>query len=203
MGGKLFHLRRKKVTSTKSCGERGSSPAPPSPGEEEVVNITNSHTSLSSAGRPTSLPNGDPAKIREERRRGEEALNIAMDIQSELNALQNNYTSERDHLRQLLENDSKNSSLAPSMAVNAALRQALRAATEQNTSLRQRLARIHAESDVAELVPVSAVPDPSSLPRGLNPSLSYSSSCMSEFFDAREYAGSEVDSEEEEEEEEV
>ena len=30
---------------------------------------------------------------------------------------------------------------------------------------RQRLARIHAESDVAELVPVSAVPEPSSLPR--------------------------------------
>ena len=44
---------------------------------------------------------------------------------------------------------------------------------------RQRLARIHAESDVAELIPVAAVPDPSSLPRGLNPSLSYSSSCMS------------------------
>ena len=47
---------------------------------------------------------------------------------------------------------------------------------------RQRLARIHAESDVAELVPVAAVPDPSSLPRGLNPSLSYSSSCMSGLF---------------------
>jgi len=201
MGGKLFHLRRKKVTSTKSC-ERGSSPAPPSPGEEEPVNITLSHTSLASAGRPTSLPNGDATKLREERRRGgEEALNIAMDIQTELASLQTNYTSERDHLRQLLENDSKNSSLAPSMAVTVALRQALRAATEQNTSLRQRLARIHAESDVAELVPVSAVPEPSSLPRGLNASLSYSSSCMSEFFDAREYAGSEVDSEEEEEEE--
>ena len=31
--------------------------------------------------------------------------------------------TERDHLRQLLENDSKNSSLAPSMAVTVALRQ--------------------------------------------------------------------------------
>ena len=30
---------------------------------------------------------------------------------------------ERDHLRQLLENDSKNSSLAPSMQVTVALRQ--------------------------------------------------------------------------------
>jgi len=110
---------------------------------------------------------------------------------------------ERDHLRQLLENDSKSSSLAtPSMAVTTSLRQALRAATDQNTSLRARLARIHAEADVAELPPVGAVPDLSSLPRGLNPSLSYSSSCMSEFFDAREYAASEADSEEEEEEEE-
>ena len=36
------------VTSTKSC-ERGSSPAPPSPGEEEAITITNSHTRCFSA----------------------------------------------------------------------------------------------------------------------------------------------------------
>ena len=38
--------------------------------------------------------------------------------------------TERDHLRQLLENDSKNSSLAPSMAVTVALRQVLQSITE-------------------------------------------------------------------------
>ena len=44
-GDKYFHSQ---VTSTKSC-ERGSSPAPPSPGEEEAITITNSHTRCFSA----------------------------------------------------------------------------------------------------------------------------------------------------------
>jgi hypothetical protein len=186
MGGKLFHLRRKKVTATKSS-DRGSSPAPPSPGEEEAAPPC--------PARPTSLPAGD-------RPPREEPLGLALDLQAELASLQVSYSVERDHLRQLLECDSKGSSLAPSMAVTAGLRQALRSATEQNSGLRLRLARIHAESDLAELPVVGAVPDAASLPRGINPSLSYSSSCMSEFFDAREYAASEPDSEEEEEEEE-
>ena len=61
----------------------------------------------------------------------------------------------------------------------------------QNTDLRTRLARIHAESDIGDL-PATPAPDSSaaSLPRGMDHSLSYSSSCISEFFDAREYADS-------------
>merc|ERR1719215_2110998 len=83
------------------------------------------------------------------------------------------------------------------MAVLASLRQALRAAQEQNTTLRSRLARIHADSDLSDLP--AMMPDTgATLPRGLNQTLSYSSSCMSEFFDAREYINSGEDTEEEE-----
>jgi len=129
MGGKLFHLRRKKVTATKSS-ERGTSPvpmAPPSPGEEDPPSTSTSHSSLSSVTRPASLPM-DPAssRLREDsRKRGcEESVSVALDIQAELAAVQASYNTERDHLRQLLENDSKSSSLAtPSMAVTTSLRQ--------------------------------------------------------------------------------
>ena len=84
------------------------------------------------------------------------------------------------------------------MAVLASLRQALRTSQEQNQSLRTRLARIHAESDISELPTMVTMPETSTLPRGMNNTLSYSSSCMSEFFDAREYVNSGEDTDEEE-----
>ena len=43
-----------------------------------------------------------------------------------------------------------------------------------------------------------AMPETTTLPRGMNNTLSYSSSCMSEFFDAREYVNSGEDTDEEE-----
>merc|ERR1711874_119370 len=90
--------------------------------------------------------------------------------------------------------------MQPNMAVLASLRQAPRSTQEQNQVLRTRLARIHAESDISELPAAPAMPETSTLPRGMNGTLSYSSSCMSEFFDAREYADSGEDTEDEEDE---
>merc|ERR1719158_2610868 len=42
------------------------------------------------------------------------------------------------------------------------------------------------------------VPETATMQRGMNSTLSYSTSCMSEFFDAREYINSDEDTEEEE-----
>ena len=125
----------------------------------------------------------------------EEAVNMAIDIQADLATMQKEYLGKRDQVRQLLEADSKGSSLQPSMAMMASLRQSLRAAQEQN---RARLARIHAEADTSDLPPVVSMPEVATLPRGMNNALSFSSSCMSEFFDAREYINSGEDSEDEE-----
>lgn len=94
----------------------------------------------------------------------------------------------------------------PSLMV-ANLRHALAQALQQNSLMRQRLHRIHADSDIADLQMVSAPME--TLPRGMNQSLSYSSSCMStsQFFDAREYnsdmEGTDETSEEEGEAEEA
>ena len=115
---------------------------------------------------------------------------MVIDIQADISSLQKEYLSKRDHIRQLVESESKGSSLQPNMAVLASLRQALRASQEQNSALRSRLARIHADSDPSDLPAMIPIPDTSTLSRGLNQTLSYSSSCMSEFFDAREYINS-------------
>ena len=123
---------------------------------------------------------------------------MVIDIQADISSLQKEYLSKRDHIRQLVESESKGSSLQPNMAVLASLRQALRASQEQNSALRSRLARIHADSDLSDLPAMIPIPDTSTLSRGLNQTLSYSSSCMSEFFDAREYINSGEDTEEEE-----
>ena len=129
----------------------------------------------------------------------EEAVNMTIDIQADLASMQKEYLCKRDMIRQLLESDSKGSSLQPSMTVLASLRQALRTSQEQNQQLRTRLARIHAESDISEIPAMMNVPDTTStLPRGMHNTLSFSSSCMSEFFDAREYVNSGEDTEEEE-----
>jgi len=207
---KLFHLRKKKSSGPSSRGHStGSDRASPVEGEADLISssslatmssLSNSNPSLASLslGRPISFPGAESGG------KGlgggkEEALTIAMEIQGDLANISKDYLQKRDHIKMLVESDSKGSSMQPNMAVLASLRQSLRTTQEQNQVLRTRLARIHAESDVSELPAVPTMPDTATLPRGMNGTLSYSSSCMSEFFDAREYAGSAEDTDEEEE----
>jgi len=209
---KLFHLRKKKSSGPSSRGQSstGSDRASPVEGEADMISssslatmssLSNSNPSLASLslGRPISFPGAEGAG------KGlgggkEEALTIAMEMQGDLANISKDYLQKRDHIKMLVESDSKGSSMQPNMAVLASLRQALRSTQEQNTMLRNKLARIHAESDISELPAAPAMPETSTLPRGMNGTLSYSSSCMSEFFDAREYADSGEDTDEEEEE---
>ena len=168
-------------------------------------------------GRPTSFPGGDVSTLRSLRvypldggggtgsvtsSTKEEALQLVQDMQAELVSMTHTYLRHRDQLKQLIDSDTKTASLQPQVAVVASLRQSLNAALQQNGQLRTRLARIHAESDMGEVpslantaaTAAAAAGEYSggggSLMRGMNNSLSYSSSCISEFFDAREYADS-------------
>lgn len=203
---KLFHLRKKKSSGPSS---RGSDRASPVEGEVDLISssslagmsaLSNSNPSLASLSlnRPISFPGAEPpVKCLAGGR--DEAMTIALEAQGDITKIIKDYLLKRDHIKMLVEADSKGSSLQPSMAVLASLRQSLRTAQEQNNTLRTRLARIHAESDISELPAAPVLPETATLPRGMNGTLSYSSSCMSEFFDAREYADSEEDTEEEEE----
>ena len=202
---KLLKLRKKKsngaqpvrsdrASPVEAEGEAGSSSATLS----SMASLSNSNPN--SLNRPVSLsgleqPSPRPVSYGVGR---EEAVNMVIDIQADISSLQKEYLGKRDHIRQLVESESKGSSLQPNMAVLASLRQSLRAAQEQNATLRSRLAKIHADSDLSDLPAMMPYPDTATLPRGLNQTLSYSSSCMSEFFDAREYINSGEDTEEEE-----
>jgi len=199
---KLLKLRKKKSNGTVGKNDRSS------PVETDVdmassstltamSSLSNSNPSLASLslGRPVSHP-GTCSSARED------VVNIAIDIQGDLANMQKEYLSKRDHIRQMLESDSKGSSLQPNMAVLMSLRQALRQAQEQNQNLKTRLARIHAEADISDVPVMVNFPDAgSTLPRGMSNTFSHSMSCMSEFFDAREYVNSGEDTEEEEMEE--
>jgi len=115
------------------------------------------------------------------------------DMQADLSSMTQTYLRHRDTLKQLIDAETKTGSLQPQVAVVALLRQSLNVAMTQNAQLRTRLARIHAESDMGEVPSLAATAataeySAGSLVRGMNNSLSYSSSCISEFFDAREYA---------------
>ena len=208
---KLLKLRKKKSNGgaavnaqTAKCDR-----ASPVEGEGDIVSSSATLSSMASLSNsnPNSLnrlvslsgteqPSPRPLSYGVGR---EEAVNMVIDIQADISSLQKEYLSKRDHIRQLVESESKGSSLQPNIAVLASLRQALRASQEQNSVLRSRLARIHADSDLSDLPAMMPVQDTTAtLQRGMNQTLSYSSSCMSEFFDAREYINSGEDTEEEE-----
>ena len=207
---KLLKLRKKKSNGTVGKADRASLHDRASPVESDNMSssttltdmspLSNSNPNLASQSlnRPISLDS--KVSVNSTAVLKEEAVNMAIEIQADLAKMQKEYLSKRDHLRQLVESDSKGSSLQmqPNMATLAALRQALRASQEQNQMLRTRLARIHAESDVSELPVMMGVPETATMQRGMNSTLSYSTSCMSEFFDAREYVNSDEDTEEEE-----
>jgi hypothetical protein len=188
-----------------------------------MTSLSNSNQSLNTLGssvgvtasascRPTSFPGGDLTMMRSALRvhppdsngawgmvsssTKEEVIQQVHDMQAELASMTQTYMRHRDQLKQLIDAESKTASLQPQVAMIASLRQSLNAAMQQNTQLRTRLARIHAESDLGE-TPILATTAAAttefgcgSLMRGMNNSLSYSSSCISEFFDAREYADS-------------
>ena len=164
-------------------------------GMAQLSNSNPSLNSLSTTGRPVSLP-ADGSLLRVARgisnqdgNSKEDVLQHANDILNDLTNMSGRYNKQRDHIKMLLENESKTNSLQPQVGLVVSLRQSLNSILQQNTVLRNKLARIHAESDTGEMPTLNA-PQDSTLTRGMNGSLSYSSSCISEFFDAREYADS-------------
>jgi len=122
----------------------------------------------------------------------EDVVQLANNIQTDLTSMKDRYRKQRDHIRQLLDSETKSNSLQPQFTLISSLRQSLNMCLQQNSSLRSKLARIHAESEISDL-PVLAAPQEATLTRGINGSLSFSSSCMSEFFDAREYNDTDED----------
>merc|ERR1712038_251122 len=81
----------------------------------------------------------------------------------------------------------------------ASLRQTLNQVMQQNSVLKSKLQQIHTMSQVDDLPQIPSIGITDTMIRGFgNPSLSYSSSCISEFFDAREYASHSDDSSDEE-----
>jgi len=155
------------------------------------------NTLVSTGGRPISLP-ADGSLLRfgkssQEGNSKEDVVQHAHDIQNDLCNMMDRYRKQRDHIKMILENESKTNSLQAQVGLVASLRQSLNTTLQQNTVLRNKLARIHAESELGDIAAPTA-PQDSTLTRGMNGSLSYSSSCISEFFDAREYADSGEDS---------
>ena len=215
---KLFQLRKKKSTGvsssnckTSNTSERDrASPILSTLGSHDMdidqlslalsgmAQLSSSNPSLntlSSTGRPVSLP-ADSSLHRamkvgsaHDASTKEDILQLSNDILTDLNNMTFRYNKQRDHIKMLLETESKTSSLQPQVGLVASLRQSLNTTLQQNTQLKNKLARIHAESETGDIPTLNAPPD-STLTRGLNGSLSYSSSCISEFFDAREYADS-------------
>ena len=164
-------------------------------GMSHLSNSNPSLNTLPSTGRPVSLP-ADGSLLRpmkgnavQEGNTKEDILQHAQDILNDLSHMNDRYTAQRDQIKQMLENESKTNSLQPQVSLIASLKQSLNATIQQNTILKNKLARIHAESDLGD-IPTLTAPSDATLTRGMNGSLSYSSSCISEFFDAREYADS-------------
>merc|ERR1719193_1025506 len=159
--------------------------------------LSNSNPSLNTMGRPVSLPaDGSlikmlkPASTTQDGYSKEDVIQLAHDIQNDIINMVEQYNKQRSNIKMLLDSESKSNSLQhPQVGLIASLRQSLNSTLQQNSVLRNKLFRIHAESDFGELPLLNAPPE-STLTRGLNGSLSFSSSCISEFFDAREYADS-------------
>merc|ERR1712203_877399 len=88
--------------------------------------------------------------------------------------------------------------------MGASLKNTLNQVMQQNSSLKSKLQQINLISQVDDLPQIPSIGITDTMIRGFgNPSLSYSSSCISEFFDAREYASHSDDSSDEEEDNEI
>merc|ERR1719431_273245 len=92
----------------------------------------------------------------------EDAVQLANDTLTDLTSMKERYRKQRDHIRQLLDTETKSNSLQPQFTLISSLRQSLNMCLQQNSSLRSKLARIHAESEISDL-PVLAAPQEATL----------------------------------------
>lgn len=152
----------------------------------EMAHLSTSNPNLPTSEekfRPHSLP--EPSQLfagglteqrTSENRAKEEFLTLAKDIHGNLRSVVRLIHNERERLRQAVE------------AENAALNNNNTALVlQQNSDLRARLQRIHAESEISEM---SLSPD--QIHKTLQQSMSYESSSVlsiSEYYDAAEYLG--------------
>ncbi|XP_040574708.1 oxysterol-binding protein-related protein 3 [Lepeophtheirus salmonis] len=125
----------------------------------------------------------------------DELIAFASDFQNDISNLMRVFSVERDKLKSAIDMSqtpiSINGNNANTAALVSSLRSSLNQAIQQNTMLKSRLQKIHMDSEISELPSINSEGN-NTLPRnitlgGMNHSLSYSSSCVSEFFDAREY----------------
>ncbi|KAK7507619.1 hypothetical protein BaRGS_00001554 [Batillaria attramentaria] len=120
----------------------------------------------------------------------ENFVSTAEGVHKQLKGLLRMMFTERERLKNSLEVDS--GAAAPSQQTVAVLRQALSDAHRQNADLRARLTRIHSESVVPELPPLTTVTSPVASPRldkervHLAQSVSGESFSLSEYYDAEE-----------------
>lgn len=127
----------------------------------------------------------------------DELITLAQELQQELASLVRNYSADRDKVKALVNatdeqlQQQKTATLGQGSQHQqvAQLRNALNQSLQQNSMLKARLQKIHLDADVSDIMTVNPLGSGSgTLFRGtMNHSLSYSSSCISEFFDAREY----------------
>ncbi|RZF32243.1 hypothetical protein LSTR_LSTR011515 [Laodelphax striatellus] len=207
----------------KPCLENSESPSPlsscsftgglsTSPGATTALSCSN--PSLATAGviRPQSLSGSGadhhPLLTPDSQLHSDFTI-LAKDIHSNLKSIFYTLSSERDRLKTALDVESSTAGVTgpvtgsgaaasnsnTASVIVATLRHTLHQTLQQNADLKARLNRIHEASDLTDI----------SEAKPLQQSLSYSSSCISasEFFDAEDYEGGEVEEEEEEEVEEA
>ncbi|KAF4520674.1 hypothetical protein B566_EDAN006350 [Ephemera danica] len=123
---------------------------------------------------------------------------LAKDIMINLKEATQSLLTERDRLKQAVELDGgvllgHGSTGATNSAIVASLRAALSSALQQNNDLKNRLNRIHENSDLSDVSSIAH----SEQVKSLQQSLSYSSSCLSasEFYDAQESQGGQAEGE--------
>ncbi|XP_072156647.1 oxysterol-binding protein-related protein 6 isoform X2 [Bemisia tabaci] len=149
-------------------------------------NLSSSNPTLCTLTRPHSLstcserdvPIVDYKSSSESQSHGD-FLALAKDVNECLKSVLYTLNNEKDRLKSALESETNIGSNSSS-AVLSSLRSILSQTQQQNVELRARLNKIHEVADVSDLTE----------PKPLRPSLSYSSSCISQneqFFDAEEY----------------
>ncbi|XP_044743181.1 oxysterol-binding protein-related protein 6-like isoform X3 [Chrysoperla carnea] len=166
-------------------------------------NSSNNLPIAPSVARPHSLPNSDCLQnntggvagdrhclsCAPEYQVKEDYGKVAKDVYRSLKNVLFSLTTERNRLKSAIEAESSSTTVNPNAAslnsVVASLRSSLNQALQQNQEMRNRIAKIHENSDLSDL---SSIGPASEVCRQLNQSLSYSSSCVSgsEFYDAED-----------------
>ncbi|XP_065347011.1 oxysterol-binding protein-related protein 6-like isoform X1 [Cloeon dipterum] len=207
-----FGLRKKKSSKGSAADLAGSSPnkatqnetePPNSGGLPQMAHLSSSNPSLPcavlTATRPQSLPGAEhllslnmPAENRGHTTPDfhcrEDFVILAKDIHINLKEVAQTMLVERDRLKQAMELDSSFLTFGSSgnSQLIANLKSSLASAVHQNKELKNRLNKIHENSDLSD---VSSIAQSDQAAKHLQQSLSYSSSCLSasEFFDAQDF----------------